>query len=91
MAAKNRYEINRVSTHNEFNPLKVILSPDRTHTTEIDVDYPKFTHKPVNNKSGPKRVELGGPKKKRVYKTMIDIPEEEEDSQIIAPVMRNMT
>ena len=93
VAEKNRYEINRVSTHNGFEPLKITLSPNRTCTTEVDTDYPKFRNKPVNNKSGPKRVELGGPKKKRVYRTMVDIPEEEEDPQtiIIAPVMKTMT
>ena len=65
--------------------MKVTLSPDKILSTELDADYPKFINKPVNNKAGPKRVETKG---KRVYKKMIDIAEKEEESQIIAPVMK---
>ena len=85
VTAKNSYEIKRVPTHNEFNPLKVTLSPEKILSTELDAEYPKFTNQPVNNKAGPKRVETKG---KRVYKKMIDIAEKEECSQIIAPVMK---
>ena len=51
---KNRSEVNQVSTRNRFEYLKVELDPNRMCITEDDTEWPKYTNKPVNYKSGPK-------------------------------------
>ena len=66
--------VNRVSTSNPFDPLKVDIHPRMFDETEDDSDWPKIKRQPVNNKPGPKKINLDRaltePRKERSWKVL---------------------
>ena len=90
--------VNRVSTSNPWEPIKVDIVPDRFTIIEDDSNWPTVKRQPTNNKPGPKKINpekaLPAPKKKRAWKQvqMVDRTKPESPKeQIIAGVTKTQT
>ena len=79
--------VNRVATKNRFEPLKIEINPSKSIENEDDQEWPKIKQHPTNNRPGPKRVNLEKalqePRKKRVWKRMIDQIRSEDPNEML--------